>query len=121
MPNQTTLFSRLPHEGLVAWEVACELLTAVRGAKIGDVKLRDQALRAAKSACLNIAEASGRGSGPDQKRVYAIARGEGCEAVAALQIALLAGECAGESAGAGAAVGRRLYALLSGLIRRPRP
>ena len=51
--------STLPHEKLIAYQVARELVVIVREAKIADAKLRDQALRAATSACLNIAEAVG--------------------------------------------------------------
>ena len=51
MPNETTL---LLHEKLIAWQVACELLRVVRDAGIRDPKLRDQAMPAAQSACLNI-------------------------------------------------------------------
>ena len=65
MPNETTL---LLHEKLIAWQVACELLRAVRDARISDPKLRDQAMRAAQSACLNIAEANGRVSVADRRR-----------------------------------------------------
>jgi four helix bundle protein len=111
MTNWTTL----PHENLTAYQVACELLVAVKRAEIADPKLRDQALRAAKSVCLNIAEATGR-TGPDQKRVFCIARGAS-ESVAALHIAGLCGDCDVGSARVGAALGRRVYALLSGLIR----
>src|SRR5260370_546059 len=85
MTNWTTL----PHETLAAYQVAWELLVAVKKAEIADLKLRDQALRAAKSVCLNIAEATGR-TGADQKRVFVIARGEASETVAALHIAGLA-------------------------------
>jgi hypothetical protein len=46
----------LPHHKLKAYEVALLLLDAVRNAKIRDAHLRDQAMRAAKSACLNTAE-----------------------------------------------------------------
>ncbi len=53
MTNWTTL----PHETLAAYQVACELLVAVKKAEIADLKLRDQALRAAKSVCLNSAYA----------------------------------------------------------------
>jgi len=74
-----------------------ELLVAIRDAEIDDSGLRDQALRSAKSACLNIAEASGRESMADQKRVYAIARGEASEATAAIQIAALSGDCTTDS------------------------
>jgi four helix bundle protein len=113
MTNWTTL----PHEKLIAFQVARELLLSVRDAGIRDPKLRDQALRAAKSACLNIAEAAGRQSGPDKARVYAIARGEASEAAAALDIAAVVGDCGQESAVVGGALARRLYALLTGLIR----
>ena len=113
MTNWTTL----PHERLIAYQVARELLVIVRDAKISDGKLRDQALRAAKSACLNIAEASGRQGAADKARVYAIARGEACEAAAALDIGSAGGECNAESARLGGALALRLYALLSGLIR----
>ena len=47
---------RLPHHRLIAYGVAIQLLEAVRGARIRDAHLRDQAMRAAKSACLNAAE-----------------------------------------------------------------
>ena len=111
--------SVLPHETLVAYQVACELLVAIRDAEIDDSGLRDQALRSAKSACLNIAEASGRESMADQKRVYAIARGEASEATAAIQIAALSGDCTTDSGEKATRAGRRLYGFLTGLIRRP--
>jgi hypothetical protein len=69
MTNWTTL----PHERLIAFQVARKLLLAVSEAKISDPKLRDQALRAAKSTCLNIAEAVGRVGEADKARVFAIA------------------------------------------------
>jgi len=112
MTNWTTL----PHETLAACQVACELLLAVKRAEIADPKLRDQSLRAAKSVCLNIGEATRR-TGADQKRVFVIARGEASETVAALHIAGLCGDCDSDSARIGAELGRRVYALLSGLIR----
>jgi four helix bundle protein len=89
----------------------------VREAKIADANLRDQALRAATSACLNIAQAAGRVTAPDKARVYGIARGEGCEAVAAMDVAAAAGWCAAQSAHAALAAGLRLYALLTRLSR----
>jgi len=112
MPNQTTL----PHETLYAYQAARELLGLICGARISNTRIRDQAVNAASSACLNIAEATGR-TGADQKRVYAIARGEICEAGAALDIASVAGSCNAEAAASGAVVARRAYALLCGLIR----
>ena len=50
------LGSSLPHHRLLAYEKALELLAAVRSAQIRDAKFRDEALRAAKGTCLNIAE-----------------------------------------------------------------
>ena len=108
---------KLPYEELIAWQVARELLIAVKAAQIADSKLRDQALRAAQSTCLNIAEATGRGTIADQKRVYAIARGEASEAAAALEIAAALGECDMPQAATGKLAARRLYALLGGLLR----
>jgi len=71
----TDLTTLLPHEQLYAYRVARDLVVAVREARISDSGLRDQALRAATSVCLNIAEATGRPGAADQRRVYGIARG----------------------------------------------
>ena len=114
MANWTTL----PHENLIAYRVARELVVIVREAKISDAKLRDQAMRAATSACLNIAEAAGRVSAADKARVYGIARGEGCEAVAALDVAAAAGWCRAEAARSASAAGSQLYAMLTELSRK---
>jgi len=110
-------FTTLPHENLIAYQVARELVVLVRDAKIADAKLRDQALRAATSACLNVAEGAGRTSAADKARVYGIARGEGCEAVAAVDVAAAAGWCTADAARAATACGLLLYALLTGLSR----
>ncbi|HEY2031562.1 MAG TPA: four helix bundle protein [Myxococcales bacterium] len=109
---------RLPHEKLIAYQVAVELLAEVRKMRVADLKLRDQVSRAAKSVCLNIAEAVGRCSDADRKRVYAIARGECCETAAAIDIALATGECDATRGRAARATAGRVYALLTGLIRR---
>jgi 23S rRNA-intervening sequence protein len=76
-PSYDTTLYTLPHQNLIAYRVACDLLVAVFNSNIRDPKLRDQALRAAKSACLNVAEANGRDSEADRRRVFAIARGGG--------------------------------------------
>ncbi len=109
--------SSLPHHKLVAYGVAVELLTLVKAAQISDAKLRDEALRAAKSACLNTAEGAGRVTRPDKARAFAIARGEVVEAVAAVEIAELAGDALPGSAARCIPVADRLVALLTGLIR----
>ena len=113
-----TNWTPMPYERLLAFQAAKELLTIVREAKIADAHLRDQALRAAKSACLNTAEAAGRWTPADQKRVFGIARGEAMEAAAAMEIAAAAGDCSLAAAQAAAEVGRKANALLTGLIRR---
>ena len=51
---------KLPQHKLIAYEVSLRLLEAVMRSRIVDSNLRNQALRAAKSACLNCAEGAGR-------------------------------------------------------------
>src|SRR5207302_8702281 len=112
-----TNFGNLPFEKLHAYQESRKLLDAVREADISEGRLRDQALRAATSVCLNISEGAGRAGAADKARVYAIARGENCEAAAALDIALAGGLCIAEPA-RGRFHARAVHALLSGLIRR---
>ena len=113
-----TNFGYLPFEKLKAYQEARKLLAAVREASITESRLRDQAIRAATSACLNISEGAGRRGAADKARVYAIARGESCEAAAALDIALTAGLCREEAAQRGVQHAKAAHSLLSGLIRR---
>lgn len=113
----TTSFA-LPHERMHVYREARELLRCVREAAISEARLRDQAMRAATSACLNIAEGVGRSGAADKARVYAIARGEASEAAAAMDIAMAAGVCRVASAIAAAEHARAVYAMLTGLIRR---
>jgi len=108
----------LPHEKLLAYQLAIRLLEQIQQMKVMDARLRDQLLRASKSVCLNIAEGVGRFSDADKKRVYAIARGECCEAAAAIDIARVAGECDPEQGRTAREIAGRVYALLTGLIRR---
>ncbi|HEY3816012.1 MAG TPA: four helix bundle protein [Polyangiaceae bacterium] len=109
--------SVLPHHNLVAYGVALELLQAVRDAKIRDSYLRDHAMRAAKSACLNTAEGAGRSSHADKARAYTIARGEACEAAACVEIAVSAGDAEAGALDAVVAHAARFVALATGLIR----
>ncbi len=112
------LSSQLPHHRLIAFQVSRQLLDAVRAAGVQDSTLRDQALRAAKSACLNTAEGASRFSKGDKARCYAIARAEAGEAAAAVEIAAACGDA---SADASAEVNRlacRVVALLTALIKR---
>jgi four helix bundle protein len=107
----------LPHDKLVAYTVSVELLLAVKAANIRDAKLRDEAVRAAKGTCLNCAEGAGRVTRADKARVFAIARGEAVEAVAAVEIAAHAGDTTQEAAALCVVIGHRLVGLLTGLIR----
>jgi four helix bundle protein len=109
--------TRLPHHKLEAYGVAMKLLEAVREARIRDSHLRDQAMRAAKSACLNAAEGAGRVSPADKARAFAIARAEACEAAAAVEIAIAAGDANGASMGAVLAYADRFVAMTTRLIR----
>jgi four helix bundle protein len=113
-----TNFGDLPFEKLIAYQEARKLLDAVRECAISEGRLRDQAMRAATSVCLNISEGAGRAGSADKARVYAIARGENCEAAAALDIALTGGFCLVEPARRGLLHARAVHALLSGLINR---
>jgi len=115
--RNTSPLHQLPHHKLVAYQVAVELLQAVQAANVRDKKLRDEATRAAKSTCLNCAEGAGRVTRADKARAFAIARGEAVEAVAAVEIAALSGDASAEDAARCVAVGSRVVALLTGLIR----
>jgi len=107
----------LPHHRLLAYQKSLELLAAVRSAQIRDAKFRDEALRAAKGTCLNIAEGAGRVSRADKARAYAIARGECVEAVAATEIAGQSGDAVEDAVADVVAIGNELYLMLGGLIR----
>jgi four helix bundle protein len=107
----------LPHHKLVAYSVAKELLLSVLRCSIRDAKLRDEAIRSAKSACLNIAEGAGRVTRADKARAYTIARGETVEAAAAVEIAALGGDTTSARAEEVARIASRLVALLTGLVR----
>ena len=105
----------LPHHRLRAYGVALELL-AVRLARITDRKLEDEAMRAAKSACLNIAEGAGRRTRADKARAYAIARGEAGEACAAVEIAVLSGQAFAPALARVLQLGANLTTMLTRLL-----
>src|SRR5690349_21242445 len=108
---------KLPHQRLIAFGVAKELLVAVHRAQISDALIRDQALRAAKSAALNVAEAAGRGGSKDRARVFMIARGEASEAAAAIEIAQAIGAVSDESVATVFRIADELIAILTALGR----
>jgi len=109
--------ARLPHHKLLAYGVAIQLLVSVRAARIRDCHLRDQATRAAKSACLNAAEGAGRVTRADKARAFAIARAEAGEAAAAVEIAIAAGEAEGGALDAVLEHADRFVAMMTALIR----
>jgi len=92
-PSTTEADTRFPHERLDAYSVARDLVafaaqhrSYLRGLP-GETG--PQLERALVSTLLNIAEAAGRQGVRDRARVFAVARGEACEAAAALDVALL--------------------------------
>ena len=84
---------------------------------VRDAKLRDEALRSAKSACLSCAEGAGRVTRGDKARAFAVARAEATEAAAAIEIATLCGEASAGSAAEVARLAGRLVAMLTPLVR----
>ena len=107
----------LPHHKLVAYGVAVELLLGVKAANVRDAKLRDEALRAAKGACLHCAEGGGTRISRRQGARLCLARGEAVEAVAAVEIAAHAGDTTLACAQRCVLIGNRRVALLTGFIR----
>ena len=107
----------LPHHKLIAFSVARSLLLAVLACRIRDAKLRDEAVRSAKSACLNCAEGAGRVTRADKARAFAIARAEAVESAAAVEIAALCGDAPEGGAREVARHADRLVSLLTGLVR----
>ena len=107
----------LPQHKLHAYGVARELYDCVCSARIRGAHLRDQAERAAESCVLNVAEGAGRVTRADKARVFAIARAECVEALAAIEIAAARGLANAEAFERAAVVGNRLYAMLTRLIR----
>ncbi|HEY2517886.1 MAG TPA: four helix bundle protein [Polyangiaceae bacterium] len=106
----------LPHHKLVAYQVAIEFLRCVYGVGIRDADQREQARKSAKSAARNIAEAAGRWSRADKGRIYGIARGEVCEACAAVEIAAAIGCASEEDVRKVNALGKRLSDILGRLM-----
>jgi len=109
--------SLLPHHRLHAYAYAMELMRAVRDAGIRDTHLRDQAMRAARSAVLNTAEGAARVSPRDKARAFAIARGEAAEAAAAIEIAHECGEVNAASAKRVIALANSVVAMLTPLAK----
>ncbi len=94
--------------------LAAPQMSAFSSGRLRDSKLRDEATRAAKSACLKIAGGAGGVTRPDKARAFAIARGE---AVAAVEIATMMGDADPNDMKRCISIAERLVALLTGLIR----
>ena len=115
LPNDN--YPVLPHHRLRVYGIAVEMLVCLRDAGIRDAKLRDEALRAAKGACLNVAEGAARVTRADKARAFTIARGETVEACAAVEIAALLGDARDADAQRVAVLADRIVAMLTRLIR----
>ena len=74
-------------------------------------------MRSAKSACLNAAEGAGRVTHADKARVFAIARAEACEAAAAVEVAVTAGDADGAALEPVLRLADRFVAMTTRLIR----
>jgi four helix bundle protein len=109
--------SPFPFQKLEVYIQARELAAGVHFANIGDVELRDQATRAAKSVFLNLAEGLPDSQLGVRRRHFCIARNSLCEVAAAVDLAAAMGALpvvvAGELVGRIERVGR----LLGGLLR----
>jgi four helix bundle protein len=109
--------SSLPHQKLIAYQLALELVKLIGSIRIRDAQLRQQARKSAASAALNAAEGAARQSMADKSRAYAIALAECCEACAAVEIAEALGAVSPEQHAAVLALGVRLKNVLSRLVR----
>ena len=82
---------RLPYHRLKAWDLAAELVGLCARQPPADAELRQQALRAAKSVALNIAEGAAF-SGKAKARFFRMARASLVEVTACYELAELLGE-----------------------------
>jgi len=74
-------------------------------------------MRSAKSACLNAAEGAGRVTRADKGRAFTIARGEACEAAAAVEVAVRAGDAEASALGPVLEHANSFIAMMTALIR----
>jgi four helix bundle protein len=112
---------RFPHEALDCYQVAREVVAFVAQHRRQLHGLPGEAgpqlERACVRALLNTAEAAGRQGVRDRARVFAIARGEACEAAAALDVAVLFGALTVTEAAPARALLVRLGQMLTRLAR----
>jgi four helix bundle protein len=113
-------FASLPHHRLDAFNVALEFVRLIRNTPIADADMRKHAQGSAGACARNLAEGAGRRSRADKTRAYSIARGELCEAVAAVEIDEALGGCTPEHVIAIRRAGSRLDAIMRSLTREAR-
>jgi len=106
-----------PHHSLIAYKLSLEYVRLVAAVRIAGAKQREQARSAAASCARNCAEGAGRHSAADKARVFAIARGECVESMASVEIAEALGECSTAELARVHALGGRLSAVLSRLVK----
>ena len=87
--------SPFPFQKLEVYIQSRELAASVHRAAIGDVELRDQATRAAKSVFLNISESLPDSQLGVRRRHFTIARNSLCEVAAAVDLAVAIGALPG--------------------------
>ena len=111
------MLSSFLFQDLDVYRVAREIARLVHEAKIGDVELRDQATRAAKSAFLNLCEGLPDDRPAMRRKYFASADGSLHEAVGAVDLAEAIGAVGSEVAAEIHAEALRLRAMLRGLLR----
>ena len=102
---------------LDVYVVAKELAVQVHRAKLRDAELRDQALRASKSAFLQLSEGLPNYGVAMRRKYFVCAGNSACEVAAALDLAIELDAVDGEVGREAIATAVRLTALLSGLLR----
>jgi four helix bundle protein len=107
----------MPFQKTDAYRVAKELAVAVHRARIRDDELRDQAVRASKSAFLQLAEGLPNDSTPMRRKYFVCARNSACEVAAALDLALDLEAVDRDHAEQIASLAARLRALIIALLR----
>ncbi|MHB1847027.1 MAG: four helix bundle protein [Deltaproteobacteria bacterium] len=119
--NEDRQTDRFHFQQLDCHQVAREIAARVHGAKIGDCELRDQAMRAAKSAFLNLAERLPAEQPGTRRRHFAIANGSLHELVAAIDLASVLEAITPSDAREIQALALRLKRMLRALALRKAP
>ena len=102
---------------LDVYVVAKQLAVQVHRAKLRDAELRDQALRASKSAFLQLSEGLPNYGVAMRRKYFVCARNSACEVAAALDLAIELDAIEREAGQEAIGTAVRLTALLGGLLR----